>query len=174
MALRYVVTDDAQSIEATVTRLDYDTEFEPSRFRFEPPPGATREEDDSSDSSSGSISLNPGGAPSDPPPGFLRLGLVPRDYGVRGVSQGASAVDQEFRGPNDLQFTVSQRKRSLPEDLKVGDEHNVRGLTLYATTTDAGWKRLAWEESGITVVLEAESIALEELLAVAGSMSLVP
>jgi hypothetical protein len=126
----------------SVTRLDYDTDFEPQRFEFEPPPGATREQDDSSSSSSGSIGLNPDGTPSDPPSGFLKLGLVPPGYRTRGVGQSDSSFDQEFVGPNDLELTVSQRKRALPDALKVGDEHELRGLTLYSTTLEngGGWR----------------------------------
>ncbi|MEX0782408.1 MAG: hypothetical protein WD557_07145 [Dehalococcoidia bacterium] len=166
LVLRHVGDDDgrgSQSFEASVTRLDYDTEFEDSRFEFEPPPGAVQSEEDGSGSSSGT--MGPG---IDPPAGFLRMGMVPRGYssvsqGQEGGESGIVSVDEEFRSPGDVKFTVSQRKRSLPDALKVGDKHELRGLTMYATTTDAGWKRVAWEEEGVTVVLEAQAIPIEEV-----------
>jgi DNA-binding CsgD family transcriptional regulator/outer membrane lipoprotein-sorting protein len=169
MVLRHIVNNDAQSIDARVTRLDYDTEFEDSRFEFQPPAGAVLKDDDSSsDEWSGGV-LSPG---QDPPSGYLRLGLVPSGYEQRGVAEGESSFEQQFEGPNGLVFTVNQRKRAMPSALKVGKEHDVRGLTVYAATNPKGWNRLAWEESGVSVVLEGESMPVEQMLAIAESMQL--
>jgi hypothetical protein len=174
MVMRHRLQSDVQSFDGVLTRLDYDTDFEPSRFIFEPPPGSLHSDDDPTVRTHSTITHE-----SDPPPGFLRMGPIPRGYESIGQSQGGSAsgainsVEQRFRGPNDAIFTVSQRKRAMPESLKLGDEHETRGLTRYSTTLENGRTRLAWEEAGVTVVLEAETMPLEQMLAIAGSMQVV-
>jgi DNA-binding CsgD family transcriptional regulator len=177
LALKWVSNTDGdfrQQVEAVVTRLDYDTQIDDERFTFEPPPGATKRIEDPTHLSSGSQLAG------EPPAGFLRLGHEPRAYELTGESQGLAPgsegpviYEAEYGSPGDAVFTVSQRKRAMPESLKVGEEHEARGLTRYSTTLENGWTRVAWEEAGVTVVLEAESMPIEQLLAIAGSMEVV-
>ena len=162
--------DFQQQVEAVVTRLEYDTHIDDERFMFEPPPDATRQDDDPTRLSSGTPD-------SDPPAGFLRLGPQPRGYelaaeshGLEPGSEGPVSYEAEYHGPSDTMFTVSQRKQTFPEELRVGE---LRGSDVWSTTLDNGWKRVAFEREGITVVLEAQALPIEQLLAIAGSMSLV-
>jgi outer membrane lipoprotein-sorting protein len=157
-----------ESLEAVVTRLEYDTVVPDSELVFEPPAGTTVE-----DLSRAADEPGP-----EPPRGFLRLGYVPQGYRSDGTGGGGGSetatVWQHFLSPQDARLVFTQEKADLPGHLRQGDERTVAGVTAYATTLDSGSRRLAFERDGLSVVLEAEALSFDELVALAESLELVP
>jgi DNA-binding CsgD family transcriptional regulator len=172
VVLKLVVTGEdgrsIESLEASVTRLEYDTEVPDSELVFEPPAGTTVE-----DLSRAADEPGP-----EPPRGFLRLGYVPQGYRSDGTGGGGGSetatVWQHFLSPQDARLVFTQEKADLPGHLRQGDERTVAGVTAYATTLDSGSRRLAFERDGLSVVLEAEALSFDELVALAESLELVP
>jgi DNA-binding CsgD family transcriptional regulator/outer membrane lipoprotein-sorting protein len=172
LVLKLVATGEdgrsIESLEASVTRLEYDTEVPESELVFEPPPGTTVED----------LSRAPDEPGPEPPPGFLRLGFVPRGYRSDGTGGGGGSetatVWQHFLSPQDARLVFTQEKADLPGHLRQGDERTVAGVTAFAATLDGGSRRLAFERDGLAVVLEAEALSFDELVALAESLELVP
>ncbi|MEX0782406.1 MAG: helix-turn-helix transcriptional regulator [Dehalococcoidia bacterium] len=157
-----------ESFEAAVTRLEYDVAVRDDELVFEPPAGTTVED----------LSWTADEPGPSPPPGFLRLGYVPQGYRSNGQSgsggaEGRTREEQYFLDAKDSPLVFKQEKGGLTGELRSGDEQTVAGVTAYASTLDDGLRRLAFERDGLAVVLEAEALSFDELVALAESMELV-
>ncbi|HEX6030861.1 MAG TPA: helix-turn-helix transcriptional regulator [Tepidiformaceae bacterium] len=172
-----LVSDKAgeSRIEATVTRLDYDVELDDSLFQFEPPPGVAKQEVDTSwFGPRGEAGLD-----DEPPQRFFKVELGPGGYRFFGARMGTTHVGDVlsyeilFLSENGGQLLVLQRKGEMADSSRTGEMVSVRGNTAWMSRNDRGWTQVAWEEAGLTIVISADALSVEELLALAASIRFV-
>jgi outer membrane lipoprotein-sorting protein len=174
-----------EDFELRFTSVRFNGAIDQSKFRFEPPPGATEvpaPEDGLGGSSSGTTSVSGGGSePQLPcvPDGFLGPAELPWTYtsisvsdstNETGVMTGTGFV---LRSWDALGYIVAEealfRQRIETDDIE-GRRVAVNGKPAWLERSEAGLLVLLWQDGDIVVRLMANRLSEEGLLALANSM----
>lgn len=168
-----------QSLRATVTELDYNSDVSDALFRFVPPAGA-QETDPTAGPTAGRSTLGPvGGSEVKPPAGFLAPSYLP-DGLLNSGEVSTQAADgrvtaHEVRlartrgGPPELVIQQQFRAGGLPSSLAVGLPVSVGGNPGFRSTV-GGEETLVWARGDIIVTLRSAQLPFEELLRIAEGM----
>ena len=162
-----------QSYRAEIVALEEEPSIEASVFEFTPPEGATQVQN-SGGSCSGSGGTA-GGSSVSFPPGFPGPGYVPAGFTSRGTgSEGGAgceiaAVWALLEDDAGGYLFIKQRARpALPDSVLAWSPVELDRGDGYHDSRD-GLERLAWHQDGVAVLLESDTLPLEELVLVANS-----
>jgi len=162
-----------QSFSAEVVALADEQAIEASVFEFVPPDGATKVEDAAGSCSSSSGTM--GGSTVSFPPGFLEPDSIPDRFNSAGAgSKGGAgcAIDVAWAvhedGAGGYLLIKQRARRALPESVVAWEPVALEDKRGYREPA-GGVERLAWQQGDVAILLESDTLRLEELVQVANS-----
>jgi outer membrane lipoprotein-sorting protein len=182
--MRYQSVEKSGTTTWEITQFAYDKPVDKTLFEFEAPRGAreVRPSATPTPAPGGTSSITIGGATISLPAGYLKISYLPPGYAFRSVRQSSSSGSGPARSLIELRFEdgssptpghliISQTIGSgdVPGNLRTAETFSVNGFDVYVSRSSEG-DVLAWKQGAVLVTLTANSIGVDELLRVAGSM----